>query len=146
VIHQEGLPSTTGVLSLYDEATETFSLELTCDGVFEKYNGLVLNKSLFDAYPGQGDMTESQYLRVKNILTSFALWTAIAYQTGDTAPAVAGVRNASGAYLMLAGKSVVKAVATVFAVVAVVAVAGVVIACPPAALVMTSAASVIVPI
>jgi hypothetical protein len=146
VIYQEGLPPVEGDLSPYNEDTETFSLELTCGVDFEIYHDLVLNKSLFDAYPDQEDMTDSQYRRVKNILTSLALWTSIAYQTVDTAPAVAGVRDASGAYLMLAGKSVAKAVSFVFAVVAVVAVAVVVIACPPAALAVSSAGTILVPI
>jgi hypothetical protein len=91
-------------------------------------------------------MTDSQYRRVKNILTSLALWTSIAYQTVDTAPAVAGMRDASGAYLMLASKSVAQAVSFVFAVVAVVALTVVVIACPPAALAVSSAGTILVPI
>jgi hypothetical protein len=86
-IYQEGLPPTEGGLSEYNEKTETFSLELRCGADVETYPGLVLNKSLFDAYPEQGDMTESRYRRVKNILTSLALWTSVAYQTGDTVPA-----------------------------------------------------------
>jgi hypothetical protein len=88
VIHQEGLPSTEGTLSPYNDATETFSLELS-DPVVEPYD-MVLNKSLFDAYPDKEDMTDSQYLRAKNIITSLALWTAIAYQTEDMVPAIAG--------------------------------------------------------
>jgi hypothetical protein len=145
-IYREGLPPVTGGLSEYDEETETFSLELRCVADFEMYPGLVLNKSLFDAYPDQGDMTESQYRRAKNILTSLALWASIAYQTADTAPAVAGVRDASGAYLMLASKSAIQTIAKVLYVVAIIAAVVVVIACPPAALAMSSAGIVLVPI
>jgi hypothetical protein len=132
VIHQEGLPSTMGVLSSYSEEFETFSIDLSCGQVFERYDSLVLNKSLFAAYPDQEDMTESQYLRVKNILTSLALWTAIAYQTHDTAPTVIGERNASGAYIMQTGKSTLHVIAGVFLIVAVVAMTIAVIPCLPA--------------
>jgi hypothetical protein len=123
VIRQEGLPSTTGDLSPYNEATETFSLTLSGDPAVEPYDNLVLNKSLFDAYPVQGDLTDSQYLRVKNILTSLALWTAIAYQTENMAPAIAG-----------------ESVATVLAS------AVEVVACPPAMLAATSTTVVITPV
>ncbi|MDR1444533.1 MAG: hypothetical protein LBI94_06605, partial [Treponema sp.] len=119
VIRQGEGPDVVGTLSPYDGETETFSL--TVNEGFETYDGLVLNASLFDAYPDKGDLNDSQYLRVKNIITSLALWTAIAYQTQEADPAVAGESVGEAAVA-----SAVEAVA-----------------CPPAMLVMTSAAAVI---
>jgi hypothetical protein len=95
-VFKEDMQPALGGLSAYDTDTGTFSLELRRGADSEVYPILALNKSLFDAYPAQGDMTGSQYRRAKNILTSLALWTSIAYQTGETALSAAGVRDISG--------------------------------------------------
>jgi hypothetical protein len=110
ICQEEGVPLVTGNVSAYDEETETFSLDL--DGGFETYDGLVLNKSLFSAYPDQGDLTESQYLRVRNIITSLALWTAFAYQTQDVAPAPEVLSCPSAELIVTSDKAVIVPIVT----------------------------------
>jgi hypothetical protein len=138
VIRQEGLADTVAVFSPYDDITESFSIDLGCGPTTERYDNLILNKNVFTAYPEDPDLDDSQNLRVRNIITSLALWTSLAVQTESTD--VALERNEAGAYIILTGgaKEVFKTIATVFAIVAVVAVAIAVISCPPAAIAVTS--------
>ncbi|MDR3303654.1 MAG: hypothetical protein LBS86_04515 [Treponema sp.] len=140
VIVREGVTDIVAELSPYDDARETFSVELHDAEFAETYDDLVLNKSVFTAYPGDHTLNASQNLRVRNIITAVALWTSLAIQT-DALSAAQGVeRNENGAYIVVAGgaKQVFQTIATVFAVVAVIAVAAVVIMCPPIALVVPS--------
>jgi hypothetical protein len=134
VIHPEDGPDTTAEFSAYDENTATFSVTISDDVNTVTYDDLVLNSGVFSAYTYDDSLTPSQNLRIKNIVTSLALWTSLAYQTQSAGLAVE--RNEAGAYMVLAGgsKQVFTTIAIVFAVVVVVAVAVAVIAAPVMAL------------
>ena len=136
VVSEESGTETTATFTGYNKDTASFSVTISdnANTNTETYNDLVLNSGVFTAYTFDEALSDSQNLRIKNIITSLALWTSLAYQTQSDGLAVE--RNEAGAYLVLAGgaKQVFTAAATVFAVIAVVAVAVVVIACPVVAL------------
>ncbi|MDR0638111.1 MAG: DUF1566 domain-containing protein [Spirochaetaceae bacterium] len=138
VIREEGGTETTAVFSGYDSKTSTFSAEVSDGSITETYDDLVLNSGVFAAYTDDDTLSESQNLRVKNIVTSLALWASLVYQTGGASVAVE--RNEVGAYLFFAGgvKQAFTKVAQVFMVAAVVAVAVAVLACTAAVIATVS--------
>jgi hypothetical protein len=82
VIHPEDGTVTTAEFSAYDEETSTFSVTISeGENATTTDEGLVLNSGVFSVYENDKTLSESQNLRIKNIVTSLALWTSLAYQT-----------------------------------------------------------------
>jgi uncharacterized membrane protein len=116
-----------GNFSLYDELTETYSLEFFSEeGERELFDNLVLNKNVFDLYKDDSNLTETQNARLRNIITSLAIWNSLAFQLDDEFTV-----NARGIFSNFFNK-LKKVIKIVIAVVAVVAFVAVCIICPPA--------------
>jgi len=116
----------TGVFSSYNPLTETYSVEFSNgDGESELFKDLVLNNNVFSLHEDNDELTETQNVRLRDIIISLALWNSMAFQIDNDFSV-----NARGLFNL---KKLLKIVLCVVAVVAVVAV---VILAPPAAVVV----------
>ena len=113
-----------GKFSLYDHANETYSVEFSNDnGEREQIENLILNRNAFSLHEDSDDLTETQNVRLRNIITTLALWNSLAVQIDDDfSIAARGVLS-----------SIKKLVVGVLVAVAVVALVVVVVLAPPAA-------------
>jgi hypothetical protein len=121
----------TGLFSLYDETAERFSVEFQGNtNQTERFDGLTLNKNVFSLYTFQSELTESQNIRMENLITSLCIWNSIALQIPEGDFKV----NARG---LLSGlKSFVTGILCVVAVVAFIVT---VVVAPPAAVTIAGA-------
>jgi len=70
-----------GKFSLYNTLSEKYSVEFTNkDGGSENYNNLILNKKVFSLHKKDNALTDTQNVRISNIITTLALWNSLAFQ------------------------------------------------------------------
>jgi len=119
----------TGRFSTYNQENETYSVEFSNgDGDTELFEDLILNKNVFSLHKDSDELTITQNIRLRNIITTLALWNSLAFQIdGDFTVNARGLFN---------WKALIVAVLVVVAVVAVVAV---VVLAPPAAVAIAGA-------
>ncbi|MDR0720229.1 MAG: hypothetical protein LBF78_11395 [Treponema sp.] len=120
--------------SAYNPSTETFSLSLEYGDEHSAIEDITMNSKVLTLYHFQDDLTESQNVRMQNIIVSLAVWACLAIQIPGSDFTV----NARGLTSFLRGLLV-----TIFAVVAVVAFTVAVILAGPAAISIAGPAVVI---
>jgi len=114
-----------GRFSFYDYFNESYSVQFENEeGDIEYYKDFILNKNVFSAYEDDDELTRTQNVRMRNIITTLSLWNSLAFQIDNDFDV--GARNSSRTKLVNFLKGLFIAVAIVAVVVAL-------IIAPPAA-------------
>ncbi|MCL2411707.1 MAG: hypothetical protein FWC97_08700 [Treponema sp.] len=73
-----------GNFSVYNPLTETYSITFSNEeGETEVFDNLVLNKNVFSLHENNDELSETQNVRLRNIVTTLALWNSLAFQVDD---------------------------------------------------------------
>lgn len=130
-----------GTFSHYNQALQNYSVAFQYgESEFEVWENLTLTRNAFYAYHNDSDLTVTQNLRMKNLITTLCIWDSLALQMpGENFKVNAQNLSVGGSPLILGWNPFKSFIVGLFAVVAVVAFVAALIVAPPAAIAVAGA-------